>query len=119
MAADRGAGERQVLAHRGHVVPALDRHRGRHRLAELAAERDDAIGARGIGRGDPSRPGLAELDAFRPQRGDHAGGDRGIRLGAGRIGGDGEAALGGQLLEIGGGEDALGRAVQADEENGP
>jgi hypothetical protein len=117
VAADRGAGERQVLAHRGHVVPAFHRHRRRHRLAELAAERDDPIGARGIGRGDPSRPGLAELDTFRAKHGHHPGSDRGIGLGARRIGGEGEAALGSQAPEIGG-RGRLRRAVRADEENG-
>ena len=97
MAADCGAGEGQVLAHRD-IVPALDRHRPAP-PRQLATERDDAVGPRGIVRGDPPRPASAELDPFGPQRGDHAGRDRGIRLGPGRIRGDVETALGGQALK--------------------
>jgi hypothetical protein len=112
---------RQPVAHVRHVLPLLDLGAlggalGR-RDAERATEGDDARGAgRHLARDEP---GLlaAQVHALGLERGQHLGRDLGIGLGARGFCGNGQAALLGETLEIGGGQHALGCAVQADEKD--
>src|SRR5437899_171206 len=116
--ADRGPGPVEVVADGWHVVPSLHLHAGEREIAEVASERHDA---RRLRRALPRHPRRAEAAAIDPLVEEPRDDDRrdlGVGLGAGGHRARGDAARTGEALELGGGDDALRRPVQAHEEDG-
>src|SRR5882672_6072395 len=114
---DRVTRPREVLAHRRHVVPADDAERARAERAEVAREGDDGRRALDLGRGWTSRPPAGDVDAVARETLEDVWRYGVVGLGAGRGRARVEAPGGGETVEVLGGDETLGRAVQADEQD--
>src|SRR2546421_10271833 len=115
---DGGARPVEVLADRGHVVPALHGHPRKGEVTEVARDRHDAGGLRHALRRHPPRSEPPQVDALLEKPRDDDRRDLGAGLGPGERGARPDAARAGEALELRGGDDALRRPVQAHEEDG-
>src|SRR3989454_8426399 len=115
---DGGARPVEVLADRGHVVPALHVHPRKGEVTEVARERHDAGGLRHVLRRHPPRSEPPQVDALLEEPRDDDRRDLGAGLGPGERGARPDAARAGEALELRGGDDALRRRVHAHEEDG-
>src|SRR5712691_2830833 len=107
----------KIRAHRWHIVPAFNRQPLRREATELTPEADDSRRLRKFRPCELPRSAPADVDTVPEKSLDNSRRDLGVRLKPGCSDFEVQASLAGKAPKILRGDDALGRAVQAHEED--